>query len=125
MPKSCETPPTVLTACQDILRHAFWASVDGTLEMEGSDLRDKNHRASHHHVRHCFEYLRQSLICLADSNLETMNYTERGISGWETKRTCANFEKLSKWADKWGITREEALRNYNLQTNFANETDGL
>jgi hypothetical protein len=108
-----------------MLRHAFWASVDGTLEEKGSGLREKNHRASHHHVRHCFEYLRQSLVCLADPNLETMNYTQQGISGWQTERTRSNFEELSKWADEWGITREEALNDHDLQANFANETAGL
>lgn len=65
--------------------------------------REKNHRTSHYHIRHCFEYLRQSLICLADSNLENMNYTARGVSGWQTERTCRNIEKLTDWANDWGI----------------------
>jgi hypothetical protein len=81
----------------------------------GAESQDQNHRTSHHHIRHCFEYIRQSLICLADSNLETMNYTTRGVSGWKTERTCRNFEGLRQWADQWGISREEALSNFDLQ----------
>jgi hypothetical protein len=108
-----------------MLRQAFWASVDGKLVEMGDESREKNHRTSHHHVRHCFEYLRQSLICLADSNLEMMNYTARGISGWQTERTCRNFEELTDWANEWGITREEALHNHDLAVNFAEASDGL
>lgn len=105
---------------KDILRQAFWASVDGTLKEMAAEDREKNHRTSHHHIRHCFEYLRQSLICLADSNLENMNYTARGVSGWQTERTCRNIEKLIDWANEWGISRDEALHNFDLQVNFLN-----
>ena len=107
-----------------MLREAFWASVDGNLVEMGDESREKNHRTSHHHVRHCFEYLRQSLICLADSNLEMMNYTARGISGWQTERTCRDYDGLVDWADEWGVTRDEALHNHDLAVNFANEGDG-
>jgi hypothetical protein len=85
--------------------------VDGLLEQMGAETEEMNHRTSHHHIRHCFEYLRQSLICLADSNLEEMNYTTYGVSGWQTERTCRDFELLKSWADDWGISREDALHN--------------
>ncbi|KAI0381222.1 hypothetical protein F5Y04DRAFT_281196 [Hypomontagnella monticulosa] len=103
----------------NILRMAFFASLDGTLEEMGDEGQEANHRTSHHHIRHCFEYLRQSLICLADSNLEELNYTTRGVSGWQTERTCRNFEKLKLWADDWGISREEALHRWDLQIQAA------
>ncbi|KAI5859360.1 hypothetical protein GGS23DRAFT_324151 [Durotheca rogersii] len=101
--------------CLNILRMAYFASLDGKLEEMGKEDQEANHRTSHHHIRHCFEYLRQSLICLADTNLEEFNYTARGVSGWETERTCRNFEGLKVWADDWGISREDALRNSDLQ----------
>jgi hypothetical protein len=106
-----------------MLREAFWASIDGTLTETSDQMREQNYRTSHHHVRHCFEYLRQSLTCLADSNLEAMNYTARGISGWQSERTCRNFDDLVLWADKWGITREEALQNHDLQLKFDDESN--
>ena len=80
----------------DMLREAFWASVDGVLDQTSDEMRQQNHRMSHLHVRHCFEYLRQSLICLVDSNLEIMNYTVRGISDWQNERTCRNYNELVK-----------------------------
>ncbi|KAI1124452.1 hypothetical protein F5Y10DRAFT_249326 [Nemania abortiva] len=96
--------------CLNMLRIAFFASTDGTLEEMASHDHDANHRASLHHIRHCFEYLRQSLMCLSDANLENMNYTTQGVSGWQTERTCRNFEGLRSWANEWGIAREDALR---------------
>ncbi|KAF1962616.1 hypothetical protein CC80DRAFT_570697 [Byssothecium circinans] len=62
-----------------------------------------------------------SLICLADLNLKHMNYTARGVSGWQTERTCRSIDKLIDWANEWGISREEALHNFDLQANFVNE----
>ncbi|KAI1098863.1 hypothetical protein F4804DRAFT_346010 [Jackrogersella minutella] len=109
--------------CLNIVRMAFFASVDGKLEEMSGDDREMNHRTSHHHIRHCFEYLRQSLVCLADSNLEEFNYTTRGVSGWQTERTCRNFDGLKTWADDWGIARDEALRNWDNQTQAVDAAD--
>lgn len=92
--------------------------MDGLLEQMGAGTEEMNHRTSHHHIRHCFEYLRQSLICLADSNMEEMNYTTQGVSGWETERTCRNFEQLKSWADDWGISREDALHKWNTKGSY-------
>jgi hypothetical protein len=97
-----------------MLRHAFWATVDGKLVEMGAETEEKNHRTSLQHIRHCFEYLRQSLICLADSNLEAMDFDAQGVLGWKTERTCRNFGELRAWADTWGISREKALHRFDL-----------
>lgn len=33
------------------------------------------------HVRHCLDYLRQSIMCAADSNLEPVNDNLGGVTG--------------------------------------------
>lgn len=96
---------------------AYFASLDGSLE-ELTQVPDRNHRPSPHHVRHCFEYLRQSLICLADTNLEKLNYTTRGVSGWQTERTCRNFEGIKSFAEEWGFSRQEALDQMDAQIGY-------
>ncbi|KAI3318834.1 hypothetical protein HD806DRAFT_511125 [Xylariaceae sp. AK1471] len=106
--------------CLNILRTAYFTSLEGNLEEVAAAGQDANHRTSRHHIRHCFEYLRQSLICLADSNLENMNYTTQGVSGWQTERTCRNFEGLKSWADHWGIAREEALQDWDREVHSVN-----
>jgi hypothetical protein len=56
------------------------------------------------HFSHCVEIVRQALECYADPTLEPL-LTDTGdhsallASGWGTKHTCRNFEKLTEWVD--------------------------
>jgi hypothetical protein len=65
-----------------------------------------------YHLDHCFEYLRQALMCAADSNLEDLVVDEKGEAtapGWGTKRVCRDFEKLSRWSTKWRASEDETI----------------
>lgn len=56
-----------------------------------------------HHNRHCLEYLRQSIMCNADTNLEYRVVSESGFRefpGWDVKR-CRNFDATLSWAQEW------------------------
>ncbi|KAH7383994.1 hypothetical protein BKA66DRAFT_463249 [Pyrenochaeta sp. MPI-SDFR-AT-0127] len=55
------------------------------------------------HVKHCFEYLRQALMCAADTNLEDVNVEDgqEGAPGWGTKRVCRDFDGVKEWSEKW------------------------
>ncbi|KAJ3052070.1 hypothetical protein HK097_006917 [Rhizophlyctis rosea] len=52
-----------------------------------------------HHSVHCFDYIRQALICNADVSLEGKpeKDTERG---WGHKHVCTDYEKLLEWANE-------------------------
>ncbi|KAI4695001.1 uncharacterized protein J4E84_001625 [Alternaria hordeiaustralica] len=57
------------------------------------------------HIQHCFEYLRQALICAADTNLEDTKeeVDEDGLlgvatKGWGSERVCRDFEAVKEWA---------------------------
>jgi len=52
-----------------------------------------------HHSAHCFDYLRQSIICAGDTNLE--GKTEAG-PGWGSPHQCADYEALLAWANENG-----------------------
>ena len=41
------------------------------------------------------------MVCLADSNLEPVNRTLGGVTGWMGGRKCRDFEGLRGWADRW------------------------
>lgn len=47
---------------------------------------------------HCFEYLRNGLICNADLTLEPYIPQERSAKIWDLDHRCVNFEDVSKWA---------------------------
>lgn len=50
------------------------------------------------HTSHCFEYLRQSLMCSADSSIEPAARVD-GFLGWGFQRQCRNFVELKSWAE--------------------------
>ena len=56
-----------------------------------------------HHSRHCLEYLRQSIMCNADTNIEYHIVDEQGLMtapGWDVKR-CRDFDRTLEWAQEW------------------------
>jgi hypothetical protein len=74
--------------------------------MEALLLKEESHR--HDHITHCFEYLRQALICAADTNLEDLEsfVDDQGndrvqTDGWGTERVCRDFEAVKVWAERW------------------------
>jgi hypothetical protein len=55
------------------------------------------------HIKHCLDYLRQALLCAADSNLED-TFIVNGTSattGMGSTRICRNFDALKSWSEKW------------------------
>ena len=53
-----------------------------------------------HYNRHCLEYLRQSITCNADTNVEYRVVREDGVKetpGWDVKR-CRDFDAVKHWA---------------------------
>lgn len=55
------------------------------------------------HLAHCFDYLRQSLMCSADSNLESgvKNGDGVDVTGWGMKRVCRDFDRVRDWVGEW------------------------
>ncbi|KAH8812255.1 hypothetical protein F5884DRAFT_898552 [Xylogone sp. PMI_703] len=53
------------------------------------------------HIAHCFEYLRQTLMCLADVHIAPISWNEKKRQyaiHHDTVRQCRNFEKIHLWA---------------------------
>ncbi|KAI1294308.1 hypothetical protein F5Y03DRAFT_373352 [Xylaria venustula] len=80
--------------CIDIIRNGYWAAMDGI---------EPSHHAEPAHLRHCFDYLRQSAMCSADTNLEPVIEGRGGVNGFGSDRKCRNFERVSAWADQWRV----------------------
>ena len=73
----------------------------------GLPMRNGNHSEdghSHHaehssdiHVRHCLEYIRQSLMCAADTTIELAEKTSGGnvdVRGFGKEYICKDFHQL-------------------------------
>ncbi|KAB5572589.1 hypothetical protein GE09DRAFT_1100174 [Coniochaeta sp. 2T2.1] len=52
-----------------------------------------------HHSAHCFDYIRQSIMCAGDTNLE--GKTEAG-PGWGSSHECVDYDALLEWANTHG-----------------------
>ena len=75
------------------LRHGFYDNWNET----------RHSHMTPHHNRHCLEYLRQSIMCNADTNVEYRVVREDGVKetpGWDVKR-CRDFDAARKWAQEW------------------------
>jgi hypothetical protein len=50
-----------------------------------------------HHSAHCFDYLRQSILCAADTILE--GKTDAG-PGWGSQHQCKDYDAVLAWANE-------------------------
>lgn len=84
--------------CLYTLRRAFYST-------SASDLEDFDFGIDRmEHAAHCFEYLRQSLMCSADSTLEpaaVSSSAKNGLLGWGFRRQCHDYDALKDWAETW------------------------
>ena len=55
---------------------------------------------SRHHAGHCLEYLRQALICAADSTIEPGNTTTKHVTGLGVMHECRDFDGLVAWTQE-------------------------
>ncbi|KAH7336727.1 hypothetical protein BKA65DRAFT_479602 [Rhexocercosporidium sp. MPI-PUGE-AT-0058] len=79
--------------------------------LEGFNNPRYNRTAHHHgvetqadvvkHMEHCFDYLRQSIMCCGDTALEGQStlFTEAGTSGEDSHHMCKNYEQLLTLAE--------------------------
>jgi hypothetical protein len=75
------------------IRHAIYDDWDG----------ERHSKMTPHHNRHCLEYLRQSIMCNADTNLEARVISESGTKetpGWDLKK-CRDYGQILNWAEEW------------------------
>lgn len=81
--------------CVNRLRQAYYAALNGTADNETT-----------HHIKHCLDYLRQAVMCHADT---TMEYREEdketrqlGTSGYSAHR-CRDFRAAHDFAEEWRV----------------------
>lgn len=51
------------------------------------------------HVRHCIDYLRQSLMCHGDTTIEVKPVGVNGVRGFGTEHQCQDWEQLTSWVE--------------------------
>ncbi|KAH0596114.1 hypothetical protein MHUMG1_05975 [Metarhizium humberi] len=59
------------------------------------------------HLIHCWDYLRQSIMCAGDTSLEWVHRLDSPpgeTSGWGFQHTCKNFDAIFDWAESHRYT---------------------
>ncbi|KAG4441774.1 hypothetical protein IFR05_002765 [Cadophora sp. M221] len=77
--------------------HCLWATKDSYF-----NLRDgKANETDVLHLSHCWDYLRQTIQCHADTTLEWMpNPTQHASRGWGYEHECRDFNAVYVWAEE-------------------------
>lgn len=96
--------------CLRIIRGAWFAVIkdgpgilDGPVDLPGHPA----YKALAGHVAHCFDYIRQGLMCAGDSSLEAflegdgVTLRPQGSSGWGVEHRCVEYDALVRWTDKY------------------------
>lgn len=88
-----------MTEYTNIYLKSILTTALGTSREEWAALEEqkKEHRS------HCVEYLRQSILCSADTTLggETGSWTKS--TGWGQTHSCVDFDALTEMADEKAI----------------------
>ncbi|KAJ3474802.1 hypothetical protein NLG97_g9688 [Lecanicillium saksenae] len=75
--------------------HCLW-SIHGSLY---STSRNNHAETSDAHMRHCFDYIRQGLMCASDTSLEPVDPKLGGVTGWGNERVCRDYQQVVAWAE--------------------------
>ncbi|PQE31424.1 Tat pathway signal sequence protein [Rutstroemia sp. NJR-2017a WRK4] len=93
-----------------MIRNAWFAVIengpqilDGPVDLPGHPA----YKSLAGHTTHCFDYLRQNLMCSADSTLEAFLEADgvtpraQGSTGWGVVHKCRNFDELKAWTEEF------------------------
>ncbi|KAL9577590.1 MAG: hypothetical protein Q9203_007403 [Teloschistes exilis] len=86
-------PPT--PESQMALRHSLYDSWNGS----------EHAHMTLHHRRHCLEYLRQTIMCSADPNMERRIFFESEPNmapGWGLHH-CRDYSRIKDFAEEWRV----------------------
>ncbi|KIM98361.1 hypothetical protein OIDMADRAFT_43379 [Oidiodendron maius Zn] len=91
--------------CLGILRESYYSALHSTKpKIFGEDkLSGELLKHAHsEHVGHCFDYLRQAIMCAADLSLEWAGQTASGtplatVDGWGIPHKCRSWDQAFEW----------------------------
>nr|B8NM67.1 RecName: Full=Oxidase ustYa; AltName: Full=Ustiloxin B biosynthesis protein Ya [Aspergillus flavus NRRL3357] len=76
--------------CIYMTREGYYAAREGNLDQVNAA-----------HLMHCWDYLRQAIMCHADTTLEWIPAppNDKGSTGWGVEHTCGDFDAIARWAE--------------------------
>ncbi|OLN86640.1 hypothetical protein CCHL11_03716 [Colletotrichum chlorophyti] len=86
--------------CLYMTRSGFFAARDGKIETVNST-----------HLSHCWDYLRQSIMCAGDTSLEWKPENDIGSTGWGYQHTCKDYTALYIFAEQHRSTDKKVIHS--------------
>ena len=83
--------------------YSLLAGIDHEIIHGGHEIDpESRHRIHSEHVGHCFDYIRQALMCNADTTVEPATVERNGVrkqvDGWGVVHEgCVDWESLWEW----------------------------
>ncbi|CAI7594164.1 unnamed protein product [Penicillium viridicatum] len=76
--------------CLYMTREGYYSALEGNVD-----------QVSAAHLMHCFDYLRQTIMCFGDTTLEWLPPppNDTGSTGWGFEHTCRDYNAISKWVE--------------------------
>ncbi|KAK2017183.1 hypothetical protein LZ32DRAFT_40472 [Colletotrichum eremochloae] len=107
-------PRTVFTTSMTHQLHCLYAILEsyaglavngsGAVDMHSHVPEGTEGAAGPWHLQHCFEYLRQAIMCAGDVALEGTQTTFppgwTGSDGWDAKHVCKDYKQVYDYLDK-------------------------
>ncbi|KAK1999139.1 hypothetical protein LX36DRAFT_743647 [Colletotrichum falcatum] len=70
---------------------------DKTEGQQQRQRHDHNHAHDMYHIGHCFDLVRQSILCRPDLTVEVGNPAIGGVTGFGTEHQCVDWRRLMDW----------------------------
>jgi hypothetical protein len=65
-----------------------------------ADAQPRDQQEEDAHLQHCFDYLRQSIMCCSDTTLEIIPRMDTPTDGWGYEHQCRNYGAVMAWAEE-------------------------
>jgi hypothetical protein len=91
--------------------HSYYEVLNHTYTADKRELSPADLGWNTDHLNHCWDYLRQTIMCNADVTLEWHKYNEEVGTGWGYQHQCKDWEAIVSWTERyrdsndWGILR--------------------
>ena len=86
---------------QDALRRGYYQREDTIEALSNHHAKpDFEHEVDETHMLHCIEFLRQSVMCHADTTVQLEAEYHQGIMAFGVEYQCKNWWQLVDWVDK-------------------------
>ena len=102
-----------------MLRKYYWILIDGVMANDTKVYQKAEKLAKSEHVNHCFDYIRQGIMCAGDMSIEWPRVEPDGrrfaVDGWGIPHECKSWVSSPTYATRLRtVLTTHSGRNFRL-----------